>query len=301
MPQASDLLWRVPRVANFKLMSTQYVVTVEWIMEHFRRKRTDVLVAPHMTVSVVDDPMHPSHRFNEELWKRFLRKLVLSSKRMGVAAFVYEHRRDRWAHAFVCLFEVTKSRVDVYFIDPNGRQSAFGRLLGPAFAYLRQAVVRLIHSWVLKPARLSADYKAVRTMILDTPDMNAGKTKDMYARDARLGLQGLKDMDGGFCQPWTYVLMLDMLCAPQAALTRNHFTRIWQQAGGTSGSEAAREHSRLMFLRAVLTWLVEHMFDPRHALYAKTRARWGGPDAPLPFVPGFAPLYDYRVPRDNAA
>jgi hypothetical protein len=92
-----------------------------------------------------------------------------------------------------------------------------------------------------------------------------------------------------------------MLCAPHAALTRNHFTRVWQQAGGSSGSEPARDFARLMFLRAVLTWLVEHMFDPRHPLYAQTRARWGGLDVPLPFVPGIAPLYEFRVFRDNVA
>jgi hypothetical protein len=119
----------------------------------------------------------------------------------------------------------------------------------------------------------------------------------MYKRDKMLGMQDVVDFDSGFCQPWTYVIMLDVLCAPQTALTRSHFSQLFRDAGGTSESE--EDYSRLMFIRAVLAWLAEHMFDLKDPFYKQTRASWPGDT--LPFIPGITPMIPYRAPRDNVA
>ena len=46
-------------------------------------------------------------------------------------------------------------------------------------------------------------------------------------------------------------------------MQNNHFQRLYNNAAGTFTNSAEREYSRLMYLRAVLTWISRKMFKKR--------------------------------------
>ena len=271
IPASWDRVWFVYENANFERMVNNYPVVIDWLSAHMRRKKKH-LIAPSMDVFQMqpDGPIVTRH-IDQDGWMAFTRHLV-TSRTIGVAPMVW--RTPRMAHSIVCFVDGRRRRrVDVYFVDPNGYRAAFKAITDHGYKSVRTAMVNTLRQSLLRVSR-GGEY-AVRSWVLKTPPLNNIKTEAMRLRDEQLGFDVI-DEDAGFCEPWTYALMLDMLCAPSQVLTVGHFKRLFDRAGGQSEDPLERDHTRLMYLRAVLSWIARLMFNPSDPNYKNTMQRWKG-------------------------
>ena len=160
------------------------------------------------------------------------------------------------AHAVICIFDsqTLKDRTNVYFIDPNGNNSRWTK----PFVSQCRTFFNHWNGWLIRNGM--SEYHSIHTYTLNTPSMNQGYTDYMEYRDKQENFRILDEW-GGFCQPWTYVYLIDVMCTKQLFTTQNHFLRLYQRAGGTSNSSEERQYTRLMYLRQVLVWIWDNMTD----------------------------------------
>jgi hypothetical protein len=268
-------VYRLPSRADFEPMSGNQVAVSRWLMLYARTVSNgkDILVAPDVEV-VVD---HSSDSVTEissdpSSLQEFYRRVVLDSK-LGLLSFVYRrlpnpsHPRE-WVHAIACIVDARdaseqggmEGSVQCYFVDPTGNEIlAADADFASSHRMLRKVVRQQIADFVFS----SLDVRpSVRTFVLRTPDLNDHKTLTMNEMDAQIGLH-IQDHDPGFCQPWVYIILLDVICAPNSFLRKNHFQRLWDEASGNDPDPEVRRYIRLLYVRVVLSWIVVQMRPTR--------------------------------------
>lgn len=269
IPHATDMLWKVPKKANFHSMVKNYVLVIQWLMNHFKRKYS-LAVAPSVTIEDYYNEENVTVTTDDQKWIKFARYAIFE-KKFGVVAFVY--KSNDFAHAIMSFVDARqKEKVVVYFIDPNGDETALDYDIAPIFKISRTWIQLAIEKWVLKPIGVK---KNISTFMLKSPNVNFSKSSFMKTLDESNNYSFI-ETDKGFCQPWTFALMIDVLCAQEHVLSRDHFVRLYKRAGGGYINEQSRAYSRLMFLRATMSWIAEHMFDPNDRLYKTTIENWEG-------------------------
>lgn len=258
-------MWRVPRTGDLYAVVRRHVEVTRWLVKQARRP-----VGPE--VRLVGNRIGTYRlRLDERRWATFLSK-VYTARDVGVVGAWWSVPGN--AHAIVILVDARVApRLHLYLVDPNGedfsRDPDFEALYG---AFRRELVAtsrRVVARWLL----LSKPH-AVHSFMLHVPAINSGVTDDMRRRDRPYNI-ALHEVSRGLCQPWSYVFLLDVLCASSLVLTRGHFLRLVEAAGGESDDEEVRAHSRLMFLRATLGWIAEGMrllpTDTEHVLFQPVR------------------------------
>ena len=243
-------------------------VVTEWLVQYFS-KRKQIVIGPY--VMVVDDGNESSPftlRMNHSLFKEFAVE-VCKRKRMGL--FMCSLHSPTNAHSVLCVWDAQhdEKRTNVYFIDPDGFHKTTQRYVRAC----RHFFTKYVLEWMYMHRHVSASYR-IHTFTLNTPNVNSNYTSHMRKRDKELGLSNSLLFEGGFCQYWTYVYLMDIMCTKKLFFSRGHFHRLYERAGGTSPSRQERDYTRLMFLRHVLTWITDRMFDPSDAIHAFTIKHW---------------------------
>jgi hypothetical protein len=264
-------VYHLPSRANFEPMSGNQIAVSRWLMSHARTVSDgeDIVIAPDLEIEI-----DPSHGIAQQITsdmpslQHFYKRVILESK-LGLLSFVYRRlsfssMSKEWVHAIPCIVDARDSSeqdgmqgsVQCYFVDPTGSEVID---TDPDFAsshrILRKVIRKHITEFVLSPLQLHSN---VRTFLLKSPVLNDHKTETMSRMDAMNGLH-IQDNDDGFCQPWAYIIMLDVICAPRSFLRKNHFKRLWEEAGGKGLDEENRRYSRLLYVRMVLSWIASQM------------------------------------------
>lgn len=278
LPFADDPVRKIPRHADFRGFSkaNNLALTLAWLSQYLtRRQRKEVDIGPSVSVRPGEALAREDSR-----WKSFLRSIVFQ-RRLGV--FGVDFAGPGWGHATMCLIHVgRKSRIDCFLVDPNGPHDA-----------QYEADVSYFRRWLVASLRAIAVHEyygasyEVRSWVLHTPIVNESLRDSMREYDRARGLK-ISDEPSGFCAPWSLVMVLEAVCVPRHVLTREHFARLFDRASGTrrdaSMSQNLQAYARLMYLRAVLTWIAERMFDPRtnSRRWNELIARWWTGPKPLP-------------------
>lgn len=297
-------------------MSRNYGVVTEWLHAHFLDDPThaqgEVEIGPHLNVHVVDKSVSKiplSNVDRKQLLKFF--ETVVKKSNMGVLLFAYHE--DPVHHAVTCVVDARRDGrgdsspvphsktskslffrrrggskkgsgdaisdrvVSAYFVDPNGSDDVASF---PLLARAHENMRWLVRNVAKCAPSVHAQRATVRTYFLSAPRLNDGKTEDMERRD-RFHDLWIEDENLGFCQPWAYALLLDLVCSPGGFERSGHFRRMQKRA--TRGDTGRRgRYAQLIYVRAVMTWIVRHMFDPSHPMYSSVVNAWHGP---RPFDP----------------
>jgi hypothetical protein len=297
IPAAWHSVWHVPHKADFRAFSNlEAHVVMRWLIGYVRRTRA-MAVAPLLTVDRdTGELVHDVMLADETRWYRRFVERVVGKRELGLAPFGFYNARE--GHATLCLVDArpmrrTKGRIDLYFVDPNGTDAgtrADMSLYRMATRHLRERLQELY----FLPHRVQP---IVRATMLNVPPLNSKKSHYMRTRDFELGLH-IRDENDGFCALWTYALILDVVCAPDRALSRDHFARLHARAGGDDPDPRERDYARLQFLRALLTWMTRRMFDRRDPHYAELVRDWDGPRV---FADGVVDMIPYVVRRASSS
>lgn len=184
-----------------------------------------------------------------DTYQKFLRK-IYSRKRAGVVSCGWRFKDD--AHAFVLFIT---PNLKGYIVDPNGSEFVVKGHAKHFYTMFRRRLTE--RSLDFDPFNNILSLEKI--FILKTLDVNFNKTKDMDRIDKELGIH-IEEEIGGYCQPWTYVILLDILCSGTLVLRNDHFTRLYTDAGGGFEEEEKRNYCRLIFMRATMTWIAKRMF-----------------------------------------
>ena len=145
--------------------------------------------------------------------------------------------------------ETVSIRLDV--LDPNGAR-------GSDVAVYERIVLPTL--WLFNGVALH-----VRVLLL--PNVNDLYDDELHRLDTRHRLTRLTTHANGFCAVWVFAFVLDLCCSRSRDVTRGHIERLRDRAAGDAAlSQRKRRYNTLIYLRAVLTHVVDIMrADPAAA------------------------------------
>ena len=271
IPTAFETTRRIHSKADFTGFSASLNVKLvgEWLVKYFS-KRKQVLIGPDFTV-------HERSFESVDFWydssdmKSFVRTVCVKRK-LGITTcgFADEHMNG---HAVLCVWDgtISNDRLNVYFIDPSGSNEWSQRFVKHCRLHFSYKIQRyLINSKSVKSSF------SIHTYTVNTPDLNDNYTIYMESRDRQENLHEIKDSVEGFCQPWVYVFLIDVMCTKKLFLSRGHYYRMYSRSGGESKSKREQQYKRLLYLRHVMSWISDNMFNPKDSMFEKNMANWRG-------------------------
>ena len=266
IPTCYDMVWDIPMKANFSGISRNNELVTEWIIDYFKRKK----MTPVSSRIYIDNTYGLDIMFNYKTWVKFL-KTSIFSKKLGVVPIVYKN--NTIVHALLFFIDTRmKKKIDVYFIDSNGGSIKHNKDLEEIYDVSKRWILGEIKRNITTPFQMN---DKVSSYILKTPILNDKKSSYMRHVD-KIEEFDIIDKDEGFCQPWTYVILLDILCAPSQILKKDHYVRLLEESSGAYEYEEQQDYSRLIFMRTIMFWISKNMFNPRNKLYKKIIKNWKG-------------------------
>lgn len=254
IPAADDGIRIIPTKADFTAFS--YVENCELILrflvKYFSRRR-QVRFGPILDIIETSDCMDCQPKGDMQ---SFL-KAVCKKRLLGLVLGGVETRHGV-GHALLIVLDAQtmRDRVNVYVIDPNGSDpfsKPFVKTIRSLFNFWNEGFVRDKHV---------SPHHTMHTYTLQTPNANAMYTSWNLKRDHEESLQ-IEDEREGMCAPWVFVYAIDVICTKHLSLTRNHFLRMYDRAGGSHESASEQRYARLMYVRSVLTWIWDHIAASR--------------------------------------
>ena len=147
-------------------------------------------------------------------------------------------------HAMLYAVRRTESNTLVFsLLDPNGRQGYTDWEYGIIHELTRSVFPKSVHT-IFKNVML--------------PPMNDVMDAELRRKDEKHGFTNLRMWEHGFCTYWVYAYVVDICCTRKRVAEANHFQRLLDRASGPYNTSTQR-HNRLMYLRAVMTWIIDDM------------------------------------------
>lgn len=154
--------------------------------------------------------------------------------------------RDFEEESHAMLYAVRRTDHDTLvfsLLDPNGKQGYTDRGYVLIHKLTRSVFPKSVHT-------------IFKTVML--PTMNDVMDAELRRKDEKHGFTHLRMWENGFCAYWVYAYVVDICCTQKRVTEANHFQRLLDRAGGPYNTSTQR-HNRLMYLRAVMTWIIDDM------------------------------------------
>jgi hypothetical protein len=171
-------------------------------------------------------------------------------------------------HAMVCIAATSGEGGGrlLLLLDPNGGEG----YPDEAYADMRAFLVASCPTGV-----------GVTFSRLNTPPMNDAYDRTLYLRDVKRGLRLCRVYKRGFCAYWVFAYLIDICCSRTRLGATGHFRRMGERAcGARSLPTVAQRHNCLLYLRGVLTWIVDNLLSnsvAEHPSLARVRRSASAP------------------------
>ena len=259
---------RVPIAFDFRIVRANIEKVLDWMISRVTGGSGQLVLGPqfrYVDRGARGEPdyelytpdgataLHPTPELARAAINQFVAAVMrprLATKRLGTATLRWMVRNSRHRSVVLCDGR-DESVFKVYVIDPNG--SLVEDTKEQVFVLLRG----FFRSQDVAPK--------VKLMFLPIEHMNASADPITRGLDRLYGIEWSED-PGGYCVPASLLLILDVLCAKEQALTKGHISRLVKDLSGNATDHGAKRYNLLMAMRSFTFELATLMTAHGHAL-----------------------------------